>query len=1096
MRKRMNNLAQLFALWLVMGAALLPAQSITGDLVVNVSDPSGTPVPGAAVELVQVGTNVTQQGATDSLGNYLFSQLKPGRYTVSLTKQGFQKATLTDIGITIGQRARVDAKLAIGVVTESVNVSAAAESMLNAESASVGQVITSEPIVELPLNGRNFIQLAQISAGAAPIGIGTSPATSWTGRGDSTLSIAGGRESNNSFLVNGIETRNSRFGSAGIRPSADAIEEFRVQRSMYGAEFGRSAAIINTTIRSGTNDLHLTVFEFLRNRKLDANDFFANRAGSTKPAFVQNNFGTAVGGPVRLPGYDGRDKTFWFFNYEGFRQRQASTATGLYPSPAQMAGNLADDSAGTGIFPTSSAFCQANSGSKKCHDVIDPLNGLPFANNVIPAGRLDPIVQKQLPYQPKPNVAVPANAAAFPSFNTIGFPKRINDWDQYNVRIDHHFSSKDILYGTFSNSDETLFAPALRPLGGDVFPQSDRLYTATYTRIITPTMINEFRFGHNRSVTYRTAETSLTKDYATEVFGLKNTSPNPFDWGVPGFSPSGFGTVGSLSEAIGATDTNIQFTDNFGWTTPKHNVRTGLTIARQLYDQITDFSGNPSFNFDGRFTGTQGLGLGDMLLGLPISASGALGDSSQKLRTTYYGGYVQDDWRVRSDLTLNFGIRYEYAAAPTESRGKALVFAPDLGIVVYANQGVRPSIVDPDYNNFAPRFGFAYRPGFLKNTVIRGGAGTFYSTDNFNEEQFKVIGPPFYQSQTLNSNPTTPTLFMSQMMPAFSASPNLNPFSFDRHNRTPYVNQWSFGVQRTFAHDYVVELDYAGSTGNKLPQRRNLNIASIDPSGKVPIVQRVPYPAYGFILLTYNGGWSNYNALTARVEKRFGGGLYLLGSYTWSKALDLGSTDDFSIVSRDFKLYDKGRSDFDVPQRLVLSFVYELPVGRGKRFGANMNPVLNTIVGGWQVTGITTFASGQYKSASLGVDWLNAGAFTTSQPNIIGDIKQGRSLPDAYLNPAAFDYPLDGAGNRIHIPGNAGRNTIEDPGINNWDLGIFKNTRIGERFNTQFRLEMFNAWNHTQFGTANLSMTSATFGQITSTLVGPRRMQLGLRLQF
>jgi hypothetical protein len=512
-----------------------------------------------------------------------------------------------------------------------------------------------------------------------------------------------------------------------------------VQRSTFGAEFGRSSAVINTTIRSGTNDVHLALFEFLRNRNFDANDFFANRTGSKKPAFTQNNFGTAVGAPVWLPGYNGRNKTFWVFNYEGFRQRQANTATGVYPSAAQMAGNLADESAGTGIFPLSSPICQANPKSPKCHDVIDPATGLAFPGNVIPGNRLDPIVQKQLPYQPKPNVAVAASSLSFPSFNTVGFPKTVNDWDQYNVRIDHHITSNDLLYGTFSDSNETLLKPALRPLGGDVFPQTDRLYTLTYTRILGPNMVNEFRFDYNRSLTYRQAETSLTQDYAKNVFGLKNTSPNPFDFGVPNFNPSGFSGVGSLSEAIGATDRNIQFTDNFSWNTRRHNVRLGLTVSRQLYDEITDFSGNPTFTFDGRYTGMQGLGLADMLLGLPVQAAGALGDSSQQMRTTYYGGYIQDDWRVTSSLALNFGLRYEYAAAPTEQRGKALVFAPEIAAVVYANHGVRPLIVDPDWNNFAPRFGFAYRPALAKNTVVRGGFGTYYATDNFNEEQFKAL---------------------------------------------------------------------------------------------------------------------------------------------------------------------------------------------------------------------------------------------------------------------------------------------------------------------------------------------------------------------
>src|SRR5437867_9550520 len=448
-----------------------PAQSITGDLVVNVTDPSGAVVGGAKLELMAVETNVKFEGQTDNLGNFLFSQLKPGHYKLDVTAVGFRKASVTDINITIGQRARVDAQLKVGTVAETVAVSAAAETLLNAESASVGQVITTQAIVDLPLNGRNFIQLAQISAGAAPIGIGNSPATSWTGRTDSTLSIAGGRETNNSFLVNGIETRNARFGSAGIRPSADAVEEFRVQRTTFGAEFGRSSAIINTTIRSGSNDVHLAAWEFLRNRSLDANDFFANRSSRTKPPFTQNNFGTAVGGPVVLPGYNGRNKTFWFFNYEGFRQRQGITSTGLYPSPAQMAGNLADDSAGTGIFPTSSPLCQANHDSPKCVDVIDPttvvfdskgnvVQATPFTGNVILANRLDLKAQKWLAFIPTPNVSGVAGQAQPPSFNYTTSPKDLNDMNQFNVRADHTISSKDQLSGSYSFEDRPHISPS------------------------------------------------------------------------------------------------------------------------------------------------------------------------------------------------------------------------------------------------------------------------------------------------------------------------------------------------------------------------------------------------------------------------------------------------------------------------------------------------------------------------------------------------------------------------------------------------------------------------------------------------------------
>jgi Carboxypeptidase regulatory-like domain/TonB dependent receptor len=1078
------------------GAVLLNGQAITGDLTINVSDPNGAAVGAAKLELTSSSEGATLPGSTNDVGDFTFGQLKPGSYQLKVSAAGFQPQQVNDITIQLGQRARVAVQLTLGRLSESVTVSADAATLLNAESATQGQVIQSKPIEELPLNGRNFVQLAQLTTGATPLGAGNSPATSWTGRSDTTLSIAGLRESDVSFLLNGIETRNARFGNAGIRPSVDAIQEFNVQHSSFTAEYGRSAAIVNTAIKSGTNDLHMVAFDLVRNREFDANNFFANSAGQGRPPFSQNNFGATASGPVYIPKlYNGRNRTFFLFNYEGFRERQGITTNGLYPSAAQLAGNLADNSAGTGLFPTSSAYCQSNPGSQHCVDVIDPRSGAAFPNNVIPPSRLDPITQKALPYTPAPNIAV-SPSASFPSFNTFGAPKRVTDWDQYNARIDHRITDRDFIYGSYSNSNESQLSPALRFLGGDVFPMSDQLWTATYVRTITPSIVNELRFGHNDSKTFRTSEGSNGTNYAQSVFGLKNTSPNPFDFGIPAFSISGFGAIGSISEAIGADDENFQYVDNLSVMHGQHNFKAGIQVIHEKFFQITDFNGNPTFSFDGRFTGASGIGIADFLLGVPYQASGALGDSSQHLVTTYWGGYLEDNWKVTRNLTLNLGLRYEFAASPREEHNRSLYFDTNLLRTVVAGQGVRPQIVDPDYNNFAPRFGFAYQPAFAKNTVIRGGAGIYYATDNFNEEQFKVQGAPFYQSQTINSNPTTPTLFMDQLLPSFTSSPSTNPFTFNRLNRTPYISQWTFDIQHSFAGNNFIELGYLGSTGQKLPQRRNLNIASFDPSGTTSIASRVPYPDYGFILYDYNAGWSSYQAFTARYERRFQSGFYFLGSYTFQKALDLGGTDDFSQISARYKTFDRGHTDYDVPHRLVFSYLYELPFGRGKHLLGNASGWVNALVGGWQLNGITTLASGQFRTVTVGTDWLNLGAFTTSVPNRIGDEKQGRSLPGHYLNAAAFDYPRDAAGDPIHVQGNSGRNQIEIPGTANWDASLFKNTRIGERFTTQLRFEAFNIFNRTHFNAPNLSWTSPNFGQITSTLIDARRLQLGLRLMF
>lgn len=1094
-----RNLCQIAAVLITVWSPAAIAQTISGDLFVNVYDASSAVVAGAKLELVEINTRVKQDSITDSLGNALLPQLKPGNYRLSVSAPGFQKKDVTDIRIQVGQRARVDVEMSVGQVTESITVSAAGATLLNSESAAIGQVMEQQAIVNLPLSGRNFIQLATVTSGAVPIGIGTSPATSWTGRSDMTLSIAGGRESNNSFLLNGIETRNARFGSVGIRPSIEAIQEFKIQRSTFGAEFGRSSAIINTTLRSGTNELHGSVFDFWQNRELNATDFFLNNSGRSKPPMNQHNFGTAVGGPVRIPKiYNGANRTFWFFNYEGTRQRASTAATALYPSRAQLEGNLADDSAGTGIFPRSSPFCQANAGSRKCADVVDPLSGAPFPGNVVPAARIDPTTRIAHQFIPTPNVGVPVNAAAFPTFNTVATPSQINDWDQYNTRIDHMFSPRDMVFGSFSYSNEDRDLKALRPLGGEAFPLRNRLVTLTWNRTISPTMLNEFRFGFNRSVTYRLSETSFTQDYAKELFGLQNLATQPIVFGVPSFNVTGFGSIGSISQAIGATDENLQFTDNFSVIRGKHNMRTGFQLSRQAYFQVTNFSGNPSFSFDGRYSGLQttaGVGLADFLLGVPSSAGGAIGDGEQDMRTNFYGAYIQDDWRLAPNFTINIGIRYEFARSPVEINNRSLFFSTEQRRVILAGQGVRPDIVDPDYNNWAPRFGFNWSPKFVSNSVVRGGFGIFYATDNFNEEQFKVNGPPFFQAQTLNGDARTPTLFMRDMLPSFTASPAISPFSFDRLNRTPYLLQWSFGLQKSVGSDWVFEAEYAGSRGNKLPQRRNLNPGTVDPTGNIPIAQRIPFPGFGpGMLLTYNGGWSSYNALTAKIERRFAAGLYLLASYTWQKSLDLGATDEFSTISTEYKKWDKGRSTYDVPHRFVSSFSYELPFGRGRKFMSGLNRGADFLLGGWQASGILTFAQGQFQTLNLGSDWILVGSFSRSIPQVVGDPFAGTSAPERYWNPAAFDFPRDAQGNAIHVVGNAGRNTYQQPGINNWDVSIFKNFRMGERLNTQFRWETFNTLNHTQFGNANVNTQSPTFGAITSTRTTARRMQLGLKV--
>lgn len=1078
-------------------AALLAAtpssgQVITGSAVITVTDTTGASIPGANLVLTSESTGEKLAGVTHADGSYTYSSLQPGQYTLSVVAPGFKSASYTNIDVNIGESIGVPVHMVIGAVKQSVVVSAEAGSLLNSHSASVGQVIQSRTIQQLPLNGRNFVQLLFLSTGAAPVGQGTSPSTTWTGRSDTTVILGGLRETDVSYLVNGIETRNARFGTPGLFLSPDAIQEFRVQRTTFGAEFGLSAAVVNMTLRSGTNKLHGDVFELNRNRDYAANNYFLNQQGLARPPFNQNNFGATLAGPVVIPKlYNGKNHSFFMFNFEGFRQNQGTVITGTYPSRAQLGGDLADDSTGTGIYPLGSAFCGDNRGSPKCADIVNPYTGLSYPGNVIPASQLNSIDQLALPYIPTPNISVAAGAPNFPAYNTIASPSITQNTNQYNARIDQTLTPKDSFYATFSDYNSKLFTPSLQPLGAYSTPIADHLWTATYNHIFTSNAMNTFRLGLNDSVEFLNPVTASGPDYARSLFKLMNTDTNPLTFGIPDFGITGFSGIGSWGEAVGAQQLNYQMTDNVSILKGSHDYMAGVELIHSRFKQNTDVNANPGFTFDGRYTGTQlsGFGLGDFLLGIPYQASGAAGDSEQNLHTNYYGVYARDNWQATHHLTLSYGLRYEYALPPVESQNRQGYFDLNTGQEVYAGDGVRRSIVKPDYTDIAPRVGFAWTLPFLRNAVLRGGFGVYYGTANWNELQFSIVGTKFYQVQTLNGDPTKPTLSMNNMLPPLSTSLNTTPFTLDPNNRTPYYEQWSLDIQKVFGDKYLVEIGYDGNIGKDLPQRRNANAATIDPTGTVPINSREPYPNYGYILQNWNEGASNWNALTAKVERRYQNGLSFLGSLTYENAIDQGITDDFSAISRDFRQYDRGHSDYDVPLRFVLSGTYDLPFGRGKRFAASAPLVVNDLVGGWQLNTITTLSAGQYSTATLPTDWLNIGAFSQSRPNVQWSlVAKGRRIPTQYFNPAAFTYPS------THIEGDVGRNTLEQPGYSDVDLSLFKSDRIYKRATLQLRFEFFNVLNHTQFYGANTQLGSG-FGEISSTRA-PRIIQLGGRIQW
>lgn len=1050
-------------------------QTTTGDIVGTVRDSSGAVVPGAKVTLTDVATGAVTETTTNESGDYLFPLLRPGRYNLTAEKEGFQKSTVSDIQLQVGYRVRMDLTLQVGAVTETVEVYGGAV-LLETQSAIVGQVVDEVRARELPLNGRNFMQLALISAGVVPIGIGNSPVTAWTGRADQSASISGQRESSNSYLLDGIETRNARFGSTGIRPSVDAIQEFRIMRNTFSAEFGRGTAIINTAMKSGGNEFYGVLFHYLRNNKLDARNFFDL---GPRPPFQQNNFGGSLGGRIV------RDRLFHFFNYEGFRQRLGRELRGFYPTPQQLAGDLSGirDSAGNLVV------------------VRDPFTGAPFPNNQIPQARFSQVARNLIQYVPAPNLTGDER------FNTVRRFSRQNDFDQTNTRVDYNLSERDHVFVRFSWADESIYVPALAPLRGERFPQSNHNVAGTYTRQFSPTVFNELRVGYNRSRTFRVSEASNTRNYAREV-GLKNTSDNPFTYGVPQISIGGFDQFGSISQSIGAIDSLYQLTDNLSWVRGRHTIKAGADVRILRYFQDTNFAGNPSFSFSGQYACQpdprgglpRGCGIAEFLLGTITGLNASVGDSRQHLRSYFTGLYIQDDFRITPRLTLNLGLRYEFEAPPWErdNRGKILDFSTLT--LKLAGRDTRRGLVYPDKNNFQPRVGLAWSP--RNTTAVRVGFGVYGDLVNWNEQQFSIIGPPFFQSVSLQGRADRPDLLLDEMLPRLDFAPQPTVFTLDQYNRNPYVFQWNLNIQQTLARNFVFEAGYMGSASRKLGQRVNPNAGLPDePGGRtygltVPLANRRPWPQFGDILYSYNGGNANYNALTLRAEKTFSQGYSVLASYTWSKAIDFGHTDEFA-THWNFRHLDRGLSTFDARHRIVLSFLYELPFGKGKPIGGSLRGPAGFLVSGWQVNGIASFQSGQPRSVPHSGLAPIAGSFVVSRANRVGPGNCSECRRNIRKNPVVgpwfrltdFQVP------EPRTFGNAGRNILIAPGINNWDLSVLKNMQLAENTRLQFRAEFFNAFNHAQFGPPVTSLADPNYGRILSANE-PRDIQFALRLEF
>ena len=1083
------------------------AQFDTAEVLGTVRDNSGAIVPKAVVTLLNQDTGIQLKTTADESGNYDFFNVRVGRYTVTAELAGFTRFSATDVVVNVNARQRVDITLQVGAVTETIEVKGAAAA-LDTDSSEHGQVINTQQIVELPLNGRNYSDLALLTTNVHKSPLAMNATTPREG----AFNVNGMRSTYNNFLLDGLDnnaysTSNQGFSNQVANPSPDAIAEFKVITSNFSAEYGRvGGAVVNVAMRSGTNQLHGTLFEFLRNTDLNAVGYF-KPTGGVKPPLQRNQFGATLGGPIV------KNRVFFFVDYEGYRQLQKGLAFVNLP-------NMTDRQ---GILPV---------------PVVNPLTG-----TVYPAGT--PI--QMIAFARKVLGDLPATTGTGRSNNFSQLITNPRDYaDKYDAKIDGQIQSNMSAFLRFSQrKDNQFYQPAIAgPSGGDGNGYVRALSQGAafgYTWAISPTSLLEFRSGFTHIVAGKQPP-FLGGASMQDLYGIP---------GLPTFSQltGGMNTQNITGfSGMGRQATNPQFQNPTGWDQKvnyarikgRHALKMGAEM-QLVHTEVMDI--NPVYGLEG-YAGqfskptcaqlgaasgcsiaadSSSYNLADFMFGLPSQvqlANYLVGNYRQRL----YFLYLQDDFKVSSKLTLNLGLRWEYASPRWERDNVLSNFDPTTNKMITASSGgtYNRTLVDPDYRNWAPRLGLAY--SINPKTVFRGGYGISYVHLNRlgSADELGINGPQVVigtVNQTIPAGGTVPSGFITTQggFPASLDSPasfnpvNANVSYIPRSTRWPYVQTWYAAVQRELTKQWVVELAYTGSHGVRLPIIADYNQAVPNAVGASLGTQaRRPNQSFGAITWVDPAGFTSYNGLSARVEHRFAAGLYFLNSFTWSKAL--GNTEQAletasgQTTANPQNVYnlaaERGPSAFDIKFMNITSVVYQLPFGHNRKFGSNWNGVVDAFIGGWELNTINTANTGMpvniiYTPASANdatgriPDYRG---LAVQRPNLVGDPTgaSGAASIDQYWNKSAFAIPAASA------PfGNVGRNAFRAPGFAQWDLGVNKSFKIPARegMSLQFRGEFFNILNHTNFGPPTTDITSASFGTIRSTFP-PRQIQLALKLAF
>jgi outer membrane receptor protein involved in Fe transport len=1059
---------------LVAAAVSATAQTPSASVVGRVTDPTGAVMPAVSMRIINLDTNISQQAPSNEVGDFTIPYLTPGRYSLEATAVGFHTYKHAEFVLEVDQVLRIDITLAVGAASESVTVTDTSPA-LNTESGARGEVTTNAEIAEIPLDGRNFSDLAYLTGGVVPKGDG----------GDGQYAVNGARADNISFLVDGMNNTQRRNTGAMINPPLEGVQEFKMMTSGYAAEFGRYAGGVLTVVtKSGTNRLRGSLYEFLRNDAWDATGFF----DIEKSKLRRNQFGATISGPVFLPKlYDGRNRTFFMVTWESLRVVDGKTQRGIVPWPEMLKGD----------------FSRAVDAFGKPLKITDTLSKAPFPNNQIPLSRLDPVSLKMAAYFPLPNLTGSAN-------NFIAQGNSTTSNNNFGIKVDHQISSNDRLtLSTFwrpnSAWDPVVNGRSPLPIFGLKNNTLDLLSYVRYLRTITPSMFLDLSVSFSRKTNNQRWPYSSDRDWAAQV-GFVGGTTNPVARGLPQLEATGYILIGPAYDYPKIWSyNNYQYAGSATWIRGRHNVKFGGDFLRMQYFSRSYGDTRGRMTFNGRFTSES---MADLLLGWASSSRRQLDAAGPYHLISNYAGYVQDDLKISPTLTLNLGLRYELMKPPREKYGAWSMFIPPIGKVVIAGKGtltdfdqriaslgsqyvtmaadvgLPPTITKTDYTNFAPRFGFAWRLFGDARSVVRGGYGIFYGASSLYRMDEYSDTFPFSINETFSVSSSNPLLVTAS-----------NPFPVDRRNvggvtstygqqsaepRTQYLQSWNLTLEREFAHGTVLEVAYAGSKGTHLQRRYDIN----QPYREQALRQVRPYAGFSSIQIISDGSNSIYNAGSLTIRRRFSQQLFVRAAYTYAKSIDESSNTGGTIQYNFATAQDsnnlrgeRGRSDFDIGHSFAASFIWSPAFSRSR------------FLRDWQFSGTSTIYTGPPFTPKLGTfDYTAGGA---SRPDRIRKGTLEEPTVDQWFDRTAFPAVPLGS----YRFGTSGRNILDGPGTLNLNLSLSRRLKFGESRALQFRLESFNTPNHPNFNLPENRVDIISGGTI-SRVRNNRTMQLGLRMEF